>query len=273
MNEVRRLETELKLRGFSKNTVKTYTTINQKFLDFIKKQPEDITQDDIKLYLSEVISEKEPKARTISLMISGLKFFYKDVLEKEIFTKIKAPKIQRNLPTVLTKDEIKLMLKQKMILKHRLLIEFMYSSGLRVSEVVSLKIMDLEFDEKMGTVREGKGKKDRNIILSESLIKHLKRYLDTREEVSEYVFPGREGHLTERMAQKVVKTISLRAGIKKNVYCHALRSTFATHLLEEGVDIRIIQELLGHADLSTTQIYVKVSKEQLKKVKSPLDGL
>ena len=268
-----KLETELKLRASSKYTIKAYLKFNRDFLEFIKKQQEDITQDDLKLFLAELISEKGLKPRSVNLALSALKFYYKDILEKDIFTRIKAPKIEKKIPTVLTKEEIRRLLATDIIEKHRLLIEFMYSSGLRVSEVVAMKINDLEFDEKMGYVRAGKGKKDRHIILSTSLIEHLKHYFETREEISEYVFAGRNGHLTERMAQKVVNLTTKKAGINKRVYCHALRSSFATHLLEEGTDIRVIQELLGHANLATTQIYTKVSREQLKKVKSPFDNM
>ena len=136
-----------------------------------------------------------------------------------------------------------------------------------------MKIIDLDFSEKMGKVRSGKGRKDRHIILSVSLIEKLKKYLEKRKEDSEYLFPSKKGFLSIRMAQKIVNNAAKKAGIKKRVFCHALRSSFATHLLEAGTDIRIIQELLGHADLSTTQKYVNVSNAQLKKVKSPLDFL
>jgi integrase/recombinase XerD len=157
--------------------------------------------------------------------------------------------------------------------KHQLLVELLYSSGLRVSEAVNIKVNDLDLTEHMGIVRSGKGKKDRNIILSKEFVKKLKHHIDTREDDSEYLFPSRSGHLTERMAQKVVNNSAKEAGIKKRVFCHALRSTFATHLLEAGTDIRVIQELLGHSDISTTQRYTSVSTKQLKKVVSPLDVL
>ena len=149
----------------------------------------------------------------------------------------------------------------------------MYSSGLRVSECVSLKIDDLDLSEKMGKIRHGKGNKERYIILSESLIQHLSVYLSTKKDSSTYIFSINNRPITIRQAQKVVKRAAKKAGIKKRVFCHALRSSFATHLLEAGTDIRVIQELLGHSNLATTQIYTKVSTQQLKKVKSPLDSL
>jgi site-specific recombinase XerD len=149
------------------------------------------------------------------------------------------------------------------------MLELMYSSGLRVSEVTKMKVNDLDIEDKMGKVISGKGKKDRNIILSENFIQHLKKY----ESDSEYLFPGNDtGHISTRAIQKIINNAAKKAEIKKRVFCHALRSSFATHLLESGTDIRVIQELLGHANLATTERYTKVSVELLKKVKSPFDN-
>jgi len=270
---LKKLETELKLRGFTDKTISTYLFHNQKFIDFIKKKPEQVTQDDVKLYLAHLMSEKQYKPGSVNLALSCLRFFYLEVLEKNIFTKIKAPKTEKKLPTVLTMAEVKKLIAAPKNFKHVLLIEMMYSSGLRVSECVRLKINDLELDEKMGTVRGGKGRKDRLIILSEALIEHVKKYLKKRKDNNPYLFPVKDRHISIRMAQKIINEAAKKTDIKKRVFCHALRSSFATHLLESGTDIRVIQELLGHANLQTTERYTKVSTEQLKKVRSPLDNL
>ena len=269
-----KLETELKLRGFSNTTIKTYIRHNKAFLDYVKKYENEIYEDDIKSYLAYLINDKKVKPASSSLTLSALKLYYKEILEKEIFKKIKNPKPEKKIPIVLTKEEIKKLLSVTKNSKHKLLLEFMYSSGLRVSEAVKMKVNDLDLSEKMGKITSGKGRKDRYIILSEIMIESLMRYLKNREEESEYVFSGiKYGHLSIRMAQKLIKSSARKAGIKKRVFCHALRSSFATHLLESGTDIRIIQELLGHSNLSTTERYTKVSTEQLKKVKSPLDSI
>lgn len=267
------LKTELKLRGYSEITIKTYLEKNKLFIDFIKKNPKKITEQDIKKYLSFLI-EKNKKPSTISLTLSALKFFYENILKKK-FTEIKPPKQEKKIPTVLTKEEVKRLISVLKNKKHRLLIEFLYSSGLRVSEAVSMKINDLNLDDNIGRVVSGKGKKDRLIILSHSLVESIKSYLQTRKQKSEYLFPGLFSgeHLSVRMAQKIVSKAAEKAGIKKKVFCHALRSSFATHLLESGTDIRVIQTLLGHVSISTTEKYTKVSTEMLKKVKSPLDSL
>ncbi len=269
-----KLETELKLRGYTQATIKAYLTHNKRFLDTIKKEPNDITEEDLKQYLAILIADKKQRPASVHLTISALKFFYETLLKKKIFAEIKPPKAEKKLPTVLTKEEITRMLAIAKNPKHRLLVELLYSSGLRVSEAMHLKINDLDLNEKMGRVISGKGKKDRNIILSERLITSIKAYLAQRKGNSEYMFTGfQEKPLSVRMAQKIVTDLAEKADIKKRVFCHALRSSFATHLLEDGVDIRYIQTLLGHASISTTERYTKVTTEQLKKIRSPLDKM
>src|SRR3989344_5170519 len=270
---LQKLENELKLRGFSKRTVDTYLFHNKQFLEFIKKEPGEISQDDVKAYMANLMSDKNQKPSSVSLALSSLKFMYRKLLKKNIFDDIDTPKLEKKIPTVLTRDEVKRLLENVENKKHKLLIELMYSSGLRVSECVSIKIDDLDLEDKTGTIRAGKGKKDRNIILSNVLIEHLRGYLTGRDNNNPYIFNVKERHIGVRQAQKIINDAAKKAAIKKRVFCHALRSSFATHLLEEGTDIRVIQELLGHSDLSTTQIYTKVSTQQLKKVKSPLDNM
>lgn len=268
-----KLETELRIRGFSNRTVDSYLYHNKNFLNFIKKEPNQVTEQEAKKYLAYLISDKKYSPRSSNLALSSLKFFYTEILQNPAFNAVKAPKLEKKLPTVLTKDEIKKLLNTVYNPKHNLLIEFMYSSGLRVSECVNLKIDDLDISEKMGKIKHGKGNKERYIILSDKLIRHFNDYISKKKDNSQYIFSVNGRPITVRQAQKVVKDAAKKAGIKKRVFCHALRSSFATHLLEAGTDIRVIQELLGHSDLSTTQIYTKVSTQQLKKVKSPLDIL
>ena len=159
--------------------------------------------------------------------------------------------------------------------KSKLMVSLMYAAGMRVSELVSLKVRDLDFDEKTGHIRQAKGKKDRIFNIPDQLFNKLKKHIEKQKEnESEYLFPGQKGQqMSARNLQKMVSNAAKKAGIKKDVHCHTLRHSFATHLLENGVDIRKIQELLGHADLSTTQIYTHISTEELKKIKSPLDTL
>jgi integrase/recombinase XerD len=146
----------------------------------------------------------------------------------------------------------------------------LYSTGLRVSELVNLKLEDINFSDKSGWVRRGKGSKDRLFVLSEKLVLDIQKYLERREH--KFVF-SKDAPLTTRNIQKIIKGTKTRAGLSKKVTPHTLRHSFATHLLEQGTDIRLIQSLLGHSSLNTTQVYTHVSTEQIKKIKNPLDNL
>lgn len=269
---LKKLETELRLRGFSQRTVDTYLKQNKLFLDYIKKKPSQVTEDDIKDYLVDVMTNKKLSARTASLKKSALKFFYDNVLDKKIVT-LKTPKIPKSIPEVLTKDEIKDLIDAAGSKKTKLIIKFLYSTGLRVSELINLKLNDLALKQKEGWVRKGKGSKDRFFKIPDSLTKDIEDYIKTLDNEEIYLFPGKNNTLSARNIQKIIQKAAERAGIKKEVSPHKLRHSYATHLLDNGVDIRMIQELLGHSNLSTTQIYTHVSKEQLKKIKSPLDSL
>jgi len=264
---LKNLESELKLRGFSPRTIKAYLYHNSKFLEYTKKQPQEIDQVDIKAYLADQIDKTS--IATVSLIKSALKFFYDDVMGKGIVD-FKTPKAEKKLPVVLSKDEVKALIQAAPTRKSKLIIKMLYSSGLRLSECLNLKIDDLELEEKIGWVRKGKGGKDRLFILSENLVKDFRKYLKKHQ--GPYLFSNGKP-LTPRNVQKIIKRAAQIAEIKKPVSPHKLRHSFATHLLESGTDVRVIQELLGHSNLQTTQIYTKVSMEKIKKVKSPLDNL
>ena len=266
------LSMELKLRNYSDKTLTAYLTHNKKFLEYVKKRPEDATQDDVKSYLAHLIYNRKVSPKSVALVKAALKFYYDEFLNKGI-VKIKTPKADKHLPVVLSREEVKRLIGSAKSPKSRLIIMLLYASGLRLSECLKMGQKDLELDQKMGWVRAGKGNKDRMIILSDSLISTLKGYVADKP-ASGYLFSNKAGaSLTPRNVQKIVGRAALRAGINKKVSPHTLRHSFATHLLESGTDIRKIQELLGHANLQTTQIYTKVSTEELKKVKSPLDEL
>ncbi len=264
-----KISTELKIQGKSEKTIKVYVHYNLWFLEFIKKNVDKIDQDDIKELLAYLISERANDPVSLALARSALAFFYDAILDKNIVKGIKTSKKQRKHPEILTKKEIDKIM-EKSDLRTRLLIDFMYGSGLRVAECASLKWSDLDIDEKLGRLKKGKGGKDRLFILPNHLIKDLEKWkLDM----------GGEGHIfniggypiSTRTIQRDVKNAAEKAGIKKKVYPHLLRHSFATHLIESGVDIRVIQELLAHSNLQTTQFYTHISTKMIKSVKSPLD--
>ncbi|MDA3837080.1 MAG: tyrosine-type recombinase/integrase [Nanoarchaeota archaeon] len=268
---LKKLEIELKIAKNSAHTLKNYIRLNSQLLDYINKEPEQITEDDVKLYIADNLSERS--AISIIMFLSAVKYAYTSITKVDPTAHIRRPKREKRLPVVLTKAEIFALLEALNNKKSRMMISLVYATGMRVSEITNLKINELDFDDKIGHVRQGKGKKDRIFNIPLFLISKLKRYSEIQKEFGEtYMFSGRNGkQMSDRNVQKVVKNAGVKAGIKKEVHTHTLRHSFATHLLENEVDIRKIQELLGHADLSTTQIYTHVSPEELKKIKSPLD--
>ncbi|MBN1645824.1 tyrosine-type recombinase/integrase [Candidatus Woesearchaeota archaeon] len=263
------LLSELQLRGFSERTVISYLKFNKDFLGFCKKTSSEVQETDVKAYLGHLLGDKGLHPASVSLAKSALKFYYDGVLNRGIVM-FKTPKIPKKLPIVLSKNEVSALLDAAGTAKTRLMIEILYSSGLRVSELCNLKVKDLEIDKRRLWVRSGKGRKDRMAILSETAIQSLDSYIKTN---MLFLFPGKNGTITARNVQIAISGAAKRAGISKRVNPHTLRHSFATHLLESGVDIRIIQDLLGHSNLQTTQIYTQVSEGEKMKVKSPLDDM
>jgi len=261
-----KLKTELKLRGFSEKTIANYHWFVNKFLEFSKKSKEELAEEDAKSYLVSLIDEKS--SSTVALAAASLKFFFSEILKKQIVLNL--PKKEKKLPEVLTKKEIRTLIEKADTKKSKLMLKFLYATGLRVSELVNLKVTDLDFKERIGWIRRGKGKKDRLLLLPESMIDELKEYCEKKQ--YNYLF-SKDKPLTPRNIQKIVKKLAQKAEINKKVTPHTFRHSYATHLLDLGTDIRKIQALLGHENLQTTQIYTHVSAEELKKIPNPLDKL
>ncbi|MGB9707906.1 MAG: site-specific tyrosine recombinase/integron integrase [Candidatus Pacearchaeota archaeon] len=263
-----KLETELKLIKKSPLTIRNYKYFNSKLLDSVNKEPDALTEGDIKKFLAAMADKA---SSSMILALAAIRFASSKILGKDLTLNIERPKKEKTLPSVLSKDEIKALIESAETKKSRLIIQFLYSTGLRVSELVNLKVQDLNLAEKTGIVRQGKGKKDRMFTLSEKSISDIQAYLNEHPQ-NTYLFSETEP-LTTRNIQKIIKHTAKKAQIQKKVTPHTLRHSYATHLLESGTDIRVIQTLLGHENLNTTQIYTHVSTEELKKVKNPLDEL
>jgi len=263
------IEQELKLRNYSPKTIKAYTFVARDLYEYFKKPLGTLSEQNIKKYLINK-QDKKLSSQTISLYANAINFIFREIYKKEDFVKIRHPKKSHKLPVVLLRGEIKEMMNCVSNLKHKLMIQVAYCAGLRVSEVVRLKIVDIDLEELTLVVRQGKGKKDRLTILSKNIINDLKNLIINRNN-NDYLFESnRGGKLTEMSIQKVFHNALKKAGIKKPASFHSLRHSFATHLLENGVDVRYVQELLGHANIRTTQIYTKVTNPSLKNIKSPL---
>ena len=269
---LKKLETELKISKNSPHTIRNYISANSQLIDFSKKKPEQIDEDNVKRFMAEKLAEKS--SMSTILFLSAVKYAYFNLFKKDITSGIKRPKREKKIPVVLTKEEVKRLLEAFDNKKSKLMISLLYACGFRVSELVNLKIDNLNFNEKTGYVRQGKGKKDRMFNISDFLIDDLKKQVEKQKsENKEYLFSGLNNRMSERNIQKIVEKARVKAQIQKQVHPHTLRHSFATHLLESGVDIRKIQELLGHANLNTTEQYTHISTEQIKKVKSPIDTL
>ena len=271
---VKRFRQELVVAGYTPRTLSTYTENLKHFLSHTQKKPEEMEREDIISYIAHLKEDKNASNATLALNVSVLKFFFHNFLRKHIVEDIKIPKKAKKLPTVLTVKEVKDLIKAVPAGRDRCIVEFLYSSGVRVSESVNMKLEDLNLKEGFAKVKGGKGNKDRIIILSKAWAHELKKYLKKKRAPTEYVFSKKNGKpLSVDTVQRVIRQAREKAGIAKQVTPHTLRHSFGTHLLESGENIRKIQELLGHANISTTQIYTHVSAKDLVSVESPLDRL
>ncbi|MDR2446122.1 MAG: site-specific integrase [Treponema sp.] len=268
----KKLNEALHLRKYSQKTRKMYLHYNTEFCGAAQKPPHAVTSGDVRRYIASLDEKFERSAATMNLAISALKFFYNEVMHNSIVREPSRPRQDKRLPLVLSKKEIQSLLSAETNPKHKLLLMLCYSCGLRVSEAVALKIEDIDFTRRTALIRMGKGRKDRYTMLGEIAAEHLSRYR-TFFHIDHWIFPGQNAdeHLSIRSAERIFEQALRSAGIEKKVSIHSLRHSFATHLLESGVDIRYIKDLLGHASIRTTERYTHVARRSALKIPSPLD--
>ena len=269
-----KLDTQLRSRKYSHRTLRAYLYYNHLLCRTIQKIPEEMKAEDITRFLAILETDKEYSASSMNLAISAIKFFYKNVIKKDVINAKLRPRQDRRLPVVLSKEEISIIFSMEKNPKHRLLLMLVYSSGLRVSEVVALKKEHIDISRGVIYIRLGKGRKDRCTVLSQKAACFITEYCSFNE-IKTWLFPGQPAphHLTIRSAQKIFNNAVRRAKINKEISIHSLRHTFATHLLESGTDIRYIQALLGHSNIRTTERYTHIAKGSILNIKSPLDTL
>lgn len=265
----------LKGKRYSQSTVNSYTYLVADFIEYVnEKETDQINNADVDRYLGHVF---EPKGHSISTQrqfISGLKLFKAFCPECKIDQlELKRPKRDQRLPVVLTKQEVIELIRCTRNIKHRAIIALLYSSGLRVGELINLKLMDLDIERRQIHVKNAKGRKDRYVILSQSILPLLQNYFFTFKPVTFFAEGGRGKPYSASSIRKFMKGSSKAAGITKRVTPHTLRHSYATHLLEQGVNLRHIQSLLGHARPETTMVYTRVMKKDLLAIESPLDTI
>ena len=265
----------LRQKRYSQSTIKTYSAYFKDFIHYFSESAlEEITSQEINAYILVLISEWDISSSEQNQRINAIKFFYEKVLRKERHVyEIERPRKEIILPNVLSKTEVGAILKATNNVKHKTMISVIYSCGLRRSEAIGLKISDIDSKRMMIKITGAKGKKDRYVQLSDGLLKLLREYY-TEYKPKLWLFEGQNGgHYAVESISSLLKTAAQKAGINKRVYPHMLRHSFATHQLEQGIDIRFIQSWLGHESVKTTQRYTHVSEHNFRNFKNPLDEL
>jgi len=276
MGAMRRLmEEEMKLRGYRAKTIQIYVAAVRNLIAFHRQPVEKIGASEIRTYLLHLIETKHLSGSAVNQAVCALKFFFVEVLHRpwEV-TRVHFQKRRRKLPFALAEEEIERLLMATSDLKQQVLLMTMYAAGLRLREALGLTIADIDSQQMRLRIREGKGGGERYVILSPTLLEHLRRYYKCYRPTG-LLFYGSDPQqpLADRWVQRMVRGAAQRAGLSQRVTPHILRHSFATHLLEQGTSLPYIQELLGHKHFKTTLIYTHVSREGAMKVISPLDRL
>ena len=275
LNAIKEMAELLELKGYSSSTIKTYQNEFIQFLTALKNYPVDSCDSKkVRSYMLYCYKHLKLTENTLHSRLNALKFYFEQVLHREkLFVDIPRPQKHSQLPKTIHQKDIKRMLDLTTNLKHNTMLKLCYGMGLRLSEIINLKITDIDSNNMQVFIEKGKGKKDRYVNLPQSVLKQLRAYYKEYHPKI-YLFEGQDGgQYSARSTQQVFKNALQKAGINKKVGIHSLRHSYATHLLEQGTDIRFIQELLGHKDIKTTLIYTEVSNNSIRNVASPLDKL
>ena len=274
MIELKKIKKILIVGGYSNSTIKTYITCLKNFKNyFYKIEIDQLSKDDIIEYLFHLIKNNYSKS-TQNQHINAIKFYFEKCLrQKREYYLIERPRKEKKLPNILSKNEIQLLFNSTYNLKHLTILAVIYSCGLRVSELINIKINDIDNNRMVIHIKKAKGNKDRQVQLTNQLLELLRKYYKKYLPINYLIVGQNGGKYSTTSIQKIIKNSSFKAGINKKVTPHTLRHSFATHLLENGTDIRFIQTILGHSDIKTTQIYTHVSNTHLKNIQNPSDNL
>lgn len=270
------MDGDLRLKGYSAATRYHYLRCARSVAAHYRKSPAVLGETEIRAFLLHLIDERQAKPATVRMYVAALKFLYGITLRRpEVVARIPWPQVPEHLPDILTAAEIVQLLHAVHSLKHRVVLMIAYGAGLRISEVCSLEVGDIDSQRMVIHVRDGKGAKDRYVMLSERLLAVLREYWRLTTPPSSFLFPGKRGapHLQPTTVQRMLQKVVITCGLSKRVTPHVLRHCFATHLLEAGTDVRTIQHLLGHSSIRTTARYTQISTRQIGQTRSPLDTL
>lgn len=270
-----RLQQQVILRGQSKSTLNNYIRRIASICLHFGKLPQEISDDELTEYLTSLaLSPKSPSRSNFKHMVYGLRYYFRLMGDNKRAIELPSLKKDARLPVILNREELRELFKAPTLLKHRIVLSLIYSAGLRSQEVINLKISDIDFERKTIHIRQSKYKKDRIVPLSDYMQKGLRKYL-VAENPHLWLFNGKEpdGRYSVKGLSWVMREALKKTSIKKDVNLHSLRHSYATHLLEEGVNIVTVKNLLGHAEIATTMIYLHVAQCPLVKAHSPLDTL
>jgi len=273
IEQIEKFKQWLRSKRYSESTISTYSEALKSFLVFYREKPiAEITNEDVIVYNNEYILKNNLSASYQNQTINATKLFFKIIHDSKIvIEELHRPKNAKTLPNVLSKEETFRLIDLTTNLKHKTLLALVYSSGLRISEALNMKLTDIDSQRMLIHVKNAKGKKDRYTLLSTKILALLKEYYAIYKPKT-YLFEGQFGEqYSSRSAQSVLHQSAKKAGITKKISLHTLRLSFATHLLENGTDLRYIQDLLGHSSPKTTMIYTHVSSTSLKNIINPFD--
>lgn len=271
----KRMIENMQMRNFAPKTIRIYIDVVARFARYFGKSPEQLGAEEVRRYLLHLIQDKKLAWATYKQALAALRYLYRWVLDgPEVVQDIRCPRPERRLPVVLSFDEVQRFFAAIPSFKRRMILMTAYAAGLRISEVVHLEVTDIDSQRMVIHVRQGKRNRDRYTMLSPVLLQMLRHYWVAARPVR-YLFPGRslDRAMSVSVVQRACKDAQVRAGIDKTVTPHTLRHSFATHLLEAGTDLRVIQQLLGHASPRTTALYTHVSTQLIAQTPSPLDAL
>ena len=269
------MDREMRIRGFTDNTREAYLGCVRRFVGYYMRRPDQITLEEVNCYQLYLTKERQVAWSTFNQAVCALRFFFLVVLRRNWnLQQFPYQKTRRRLPHVLSKQEVTSLLAAVTNTKHRAILMTLYSAGLRISEALALRVVNIDSDRMMIRIDQGKGGKDRYVMLAETLLSELRVYW-RQYRPADLLFPGQNSDkaLTRDSVRRVLQKARAKAGIEKPASAHTLRHSFATHLLEAGTNIRVIQRLLGHASLQSTQIYTHVARTYVADTESPLDSL